>query len=214
MDNRNRSKLFFAVLFAITMGYFESALVVYLRELYYPEGFVFPLKIIPRKLIIIEVIREMATILMLFSVAMLAGRKRWERFGYFILIFGIWDILYYFFLKIAINWPLSLTDWDVLFLIPLPWIGPVIAPVLISILMILCGSLLIRTHAAGDDFKPTKLTWLLSILATAVILYSFMHDLNATIHLKYPQPYLYWMLIIGLILYVAAFIISYSRKRA
>ncbi len=213
MNNRFRSQLFFAVVFAVSMGYFESALVVYLRELFYPEGFVFPLKIIPRKLIIIEIIRELATMLMLFSVAALTGRKRWERFGFFIFIFGIWDIFYYIFLKATIDWPLSLTDWDVLFLIPLPWIGPVVAPVLTSVLMIICGILLIKTFAEGRDFKPTKSTWLLSILATAVILYSFMHDLDATIHLEYPQRYPYWMLISGLVLYAAAFIISYSRNR-
>jgi len=33
----------------------------------------------------------------------------------------------------------SLLDWDILFLLPLPWWGPVLAPVLIALLMIVWG---------------------------------------------------------------------------
>jgi hypothetical protein len=197
--------LFFIILFGVAMGYFEAALVVYLRELFYPEGFALPLKIIPRKLIIIELFREAATIVMLVSVAALMARKFWERFGYFILMFGIWDIFYYVFLKITLNWPASLVDWDILFLIPLPWIGPVIAPVLISILMVYIGVKLIRLYEKGEKFKLTKFGLIIALLGTALILYSFMSDLEATIHLKYPKPYRYWLFAAGYMMYIIAF---------
>ena len=32
------------LLYAVAMGYLEAAVVVYLRAIYYPEGFSFPLK--------------------------------------------------------------------------------------------------------------------------------------------------------------------------
>jgi hypothetical protein len=205
MINRNNQKLFFIILFGIAMGYFEAALVVYLRELFYPEGFALPLRIIPRNLIVIELFREAATIVMLVSVAALTARKFWERFGYFILMFGIWDIFYYVFLKVTLNWPASFFDWDILFLIPLPWIGPVIAPVLISILMIIIGIMLISLYEKGGMFKLTKFGLITALLGTALILYSFMSDLEATIHLKYPGPYRYWLFAIGYIMYFIAF---------
>ena len=39
------------------------------------------------------------------------------------------------------DWPKSLFDWDILFLLPLPWWGPVLAPVCIALLMIVGGTL-------------------------------------------------------------------------
>ena len=45
-------------LFAIGMAFLESAVVVYLRALYYPEGFVFPLKTMDSTLALTELLRE------------------------------------------------------------------------------------------------------------------------------------------------------------
>ena len=149
-----RNKIIMLFLFGIAMGYFEAALVVYLRELYYPGGFAFPLIIIPERIIIIELVREFSTLVMLAAVAAVAGKKSWERFGYFIIIFGVWDIFYYIWLKVTLDWPSSLFDFDILFLIPLPWIAPVIAPMLISVLMITCGLKIVRLSARELTFKP------------------------------------------------------------
>ena len=115
-DNLNL-KIFWITIFGIAMGFAEAAVVVYLRAIYYPEGFSFPLKILTDYKIMIEVLREIATLFMLLSVAFFAGRKFWERFAYFILPFGIWDIFYYIWLKVLIDWPSSMFDWDILFLI-------------------------------------------------------------------------------------------------
>ena len=73
---------------------------------------------------------------MLAAVGMLAGRTRHARVGYTAIAFGVWDIVYYVFLRLIGGWPRSLLDWDVLFLLPLPWWGPVLAPVFIAMLMI------------------------------------------------------------------------------
>ena len=204
-------RLVYCFLFAVAMGYFEAAVVVYLRELYYPEGFSFPLKPISMRLIVIEFFREVATIVMLLTVAGLAGRKFWERFGFFIVLFGVWDIFYYIWLKVTINWPLSLFEWDILFLIPLPWLGPVIAPVLIALLMIIIGVSIIYKFYQGYDFRPCGLTWGLAVLATLLILYSFIRDVNAGFYQQMPQPYAYWLLFCGLFLYGIAYVYSYVK---
>ncbi len=52
---------------------------------------------------------------MICTVATLAGRTWRGRIGYAMLVFGVWDILYYVFLRPLSNWPRSLLDWDILF---------------------------------------------------------------------------------------------------
>ena len=206
------SKIFWLVIFAIAMAFVESAVVVYLRAIFYPDGFKFPLKAITDYKIIIEVFREAATIFMLLSVTFLAGAKRWERFAYFMLTFGVWDIFYYIWLKVLINWPASILDYDILFLIPIPWISPVIAPASISLLMIIFSILIAHSIQNGHDFRPTLLSRILASAGIAFILYSFMRDINATLHQQMPKPYHYEFLIIGDIMFVAAFMISYLGK--
>ncbi len=204
-------KLLYVSLFAVAMAYFESAVVVYLRELYYPEGFSLPLKVINIRMIRIELFRELATIIMMITVSAICGKRFWERFGYFLILFGIWDIFYYVFLKITLDWPSSLLEWDVLFLIPYPWIGPVIAPSLVALLMIIIGISITGLFNRGLYFRPTLITWLLTIIATGMILFSFMYDTDATLRLENPQPYFYWLLISGLTLYLVAYLHSYRE---
>jgi len=205
-------KLAWIFLFGISMGYFEASIVVYLRELYYPEGFSFPLKLIPYELIMVELGREFFSLVMIASVAALSARKLWERFAFFIIIFGVWDIFYYIWLKLTLDWPSSIFDWDVLFLIPLPWIGPVIAPVLIAVLMIVVGIMISRRFACGETFTSTKTSWVFAVMATGIILYSFMRDIDAGLHQAIPKEYAYWMLLTGLGLYSAGFVHAYWKS--
>jgi len=212
--SKHISKIIYLSLFAVAMGYFEAALVVYLRDLLYPDGFSFPLRDMSVRIIVIELFREVSTMVMLVAVAALSGKRFWERFGVFIFIFGVWDIFYYIWLKATINWPSSLLEWDILFLIPAPWIAPVIAPILISILMILIGLSIINLFRKGCFFKPTLITWALVILATASILFSFMRDCDAMFNKQMPQPYFYGLLIPGLLFYIFAYLISYKKAKA
>jgi len=206
-------KLLWLTVFAITMAFVESAIVVYLRAIYYPDGFRFPLKAITDYKIVIEVLREAATVSMLLSVAFLAGKNCWERFAYFMYSFGLWDIFYYVWLRVLLNWPASLFDWDILFLIPLPWISPVIAPVSISLLMIIFSILISRLIHQGRDFKPTLFSIILALSGIVLILYSFMYDVNATLHQQMPMPYHYDLLIAGNGLFIAAFVTAYAKCR-
>lgn len=208
------SKIVFLSLFAVAMGYFEAAVVIYLRDLLYPDGFSFPLRDMPVRIIVIELFRELSTMVMLVAIAALSGKRFWERFGVFIFIFGVWDIFYYIWLKATINWPSSFLEWDILFLIPAPWIAPVIAPISISILMIFIGLSIINLFRKGCVFRPILITWALAILATASILFSFMRDCDAMFNKQIPQPYFYGFLILGLLFYIIAYLISYKKAKA
>ncbi len=214
MNNNVISKIIWVSIFAVAMAYVESAVVVYLRMIFHPEGFEFPLKkIINDPHIIVEVYREAATLVMLTAVSVIAGKKFWERFGYFIIAFGIWDIFYYVWLKVILDWPASIFDWDVLFLIPVTWIGPVIAPVSVSIIMIVCGILLVDAGQKGTEFKPVFISYIILLAGTGVLLYSFMSDTNATTNMEMPKPYRYDLLIIGDVLFIASFLISYLKMK-
>jgi hypothetical protein len=201
-------KLIWVSVFGIAFAFVESSVVAYLRALYYPDGFTFPLRVITQQHLAIELAREAATIVMLVAVGIIAGGKAWQKFGYFLLAFGVWDIFYYLWLKVILDWPASFMDWDILFLIPLPWIGPVIAPVLVAVLMTVCGGLLVVRIATGVHFRPVLLSWLSGLAATLVLLYSFMSDLGAGMHEQNPLSYRYELLLIALVLYGVGFALA------
>lgn len=123
------------LLYAVAMGYLEAAVVVYLRALYYPEGFSFPLVPMESRLVAIEIGREAATVVMIFAIAWAAARSGWQTLTGFALVFGVWDIVYYVGLWFLLGWPASLIEPDILFLIPAVWVGPVLAPSLIALSM-------------------------------------------------------------------------------
>lgn len=208
MDCSYRTRLARVLVFSLAMGYLEAAVVVYLRALYYPEGFAFPIRIVPWRIGLVEIGREAATVVMIASLAGLAGKRFWERFGFFLVAFGVWDISYYGWLKLTIGWPASLFEPDILFLIPMPWIGPVIAPSLVSLLMIAIGILLVRRISRGGHFRPTPSSWILGVSATAIILFSFLQDYGAITEQRPPETYSYPLLLAGLALYAFAYVFS------
>ena len=203
--------IFWIFIFGAAMGFAEAVVVLYLRMIYYPGGFEFPLKFIADQEIIIEVYREMATIFMLLSFSVLAGKSPSERFSCFIISFGIWDIFYYIWLKVLLDWPASLLDWDILFLIPVPWIGPVIAPVTVSLLLILSGIIIAVLYKKDRNMRFTLFSNILAFTGSMVILYSFMYDTGATLQQHMPMPYRYELLIIGELILIAAFSVSYRE---
>jgi hypothetical protein len=165
-------KLLVVSIFIIAMAYLESAIVVYLRGLYGIEVLLTDINLTPDKYTFIEIGREAATIVMLVTLALITGSSKAKKWGYFFLSFGLWDIFYYIWLYILIQWPQSLLEWDILFLIPLPWWGPVLTPVLISLLLIAIGYLLINEI----KFKITVLDWSIILLSIVVILFTFVED--------------------------------------
>ncbi len=204
-------RLTIVAVFAVAMAWVEASVVVYLRTIYYPDGFAFPLTVIPGNIMAVELFRELATMAMLAAAALLAGRTVWERFAYFTLQFGIWDIFYYIWLKAILNWPTSLFDWDILFLIPVVWTGPVLAPCLVSVVLIVAGLMIVRCTHLGRDFRPGRLSWLLAVLATAIILASFLSNAKAVMRQQMPESYSYAALAMGLLMYGVAIVLAWRR---
>ncbi len=171
-----RKTLSWLTFFSIAMGYLETAIVVYIRKLYYPEGFTFPLVPISHDIAVTEFWREAATIVMLAGIGILSGKNASQRFVFFLYAFAIWDIFYYVFLYVLLLWPQSLFTWDILFLIPVPWVGPVICPCLVSLTMI---ALMCSTVYWQQKGKSGKLSWKeggVLFLGSAIIITSFIWD--------------------------------------
>jgi len=168
--------LLWLTVFSIAMGFLETAVVVYLRELYYPGGFKFPLVPIDTHIAVTEFWREAATIVMLISAGIIAGKNSAQRFSFFIYAFAVWDIFYYVFLKLLIDWPASLLTWDILFLIPVPWVGPVLAPCLISLTMILLTLTVVYYSGKGFPVIIKFTEWVLLILGSLIAVVSFVWD--------------------------------------
>lgn len=174
---RNLSRWLTVAVFAVAMAWVESAVVYYLRTHidrivpYQPN----PLPILGG-LGPVELLRELATMIMLFTVGVLAGQTWRARVGYMVVAFGVWDIFYYVFLWLMCGWPQSLLDWDILFLIPLPWWGPVLAPMLIALLMIVWGTLASQVENPKQSLLSNWRVWLLNFIGVALALYVFMAD--------------------------------------
>jgi hypothetical protein len=209
---KDRKKLTLVAVFAIAFAFVEAAVVTYLRAIYYPQGFSFPLQILSTSHISVELIREFSTIVMLLMVGLLAGTTRWQKFSYFLIAFGVWDIFYYVWLKVILNWPATLFDWDILFLIPLPWIGPVIAPILISLVMIVGGILIIEKEDSDGEFHPPLSAWLVSGIANLVALFTFVVDTGATFHSQVPKPFDYEFFVPAILLYLFAMYLAFRRR--
>ncbi len=177
MKKESRNKVLTVTFFAIAMGFLEAAVVVYLRKLFYPAGFDFPLKgVLDPSILGVEWIREFTTILMLATIAILAAKKFHERFAYFLYAFAIWDGFYYVFLKLALNWPASWFKWDLLFLIPWPWIGPVLAPCIVDIMFIAMAFIIINFEDAGKKVKINAREWAPMIIGVIMVLYTWLYD--------------------------------------
>jgi hypothetical protein len=176
-----QQKIFFLTVFGIAMGFLESIVVVYLRQLYYPEGFRFPLKEGIGAGFYLEYVREISTIIMLLAVSILAGSMTYERFSYFLYCFGVWDIFYYVGLKTLLNWPSSLLTWDILFLIPAVWLAPVLTPIPCSITMIIFSGFMLYYHKKGCPVRINFLGWSLLSAGTLMILATFIWDYSKII---------------------------------
>jgi hypothetical protein len=202
-----------ATAYAVAMAYLESAIVVYLRRLYYPKGFDFPLVIIDVPTLLIEVGRETATIVMLATVGVAAGRTKVGKWAYFLYLFGVWDIFYYIWLKVFLDWPASLCTWDVLFLIPVPWVGPVLAPVTVSLTMIGMALVLLHLEQRGPMLPAGKKVWLAQMVAVLLVIVSFTMDVvprlpdNGALLAQWtPAYYRWWMLLLGQALAIGSFL--------
>jgi hypothetical protein len=161
-----RTRWGIVVAFAVAMAWVESASVYYIRSLVdriepYQTN---PLPI-NDSIGFVELWREGSTLVMLATLGMLAGRTWRRRIAYAAIAFGVWDIFYYVFLRLMSGWPRTVLDWDILFLLPLPWWGPVIAPVSIALLMIIWGTM--ATQSDDDAAEPR---WVIALGSLGIML--------------------------------------------
>jgi hypothetical protein len=160
--------------FAVAMAWVEAASVFYIRAL---VNRIEPYQADPLPingaLGNVELWREAATLVMIATLGMLAGRTWRRRAGYAAIAFGAWDIFYYVFLRLISGWPRTLMDWDILFLLPLPWWGPVLAPVSIALLVIVWGTLATQSD---DDARGASWAWAAGGTGVVLALAVFMID--------------------------------------
>ena len=199
------SGLIWLGVFSAAFAYIESAIVVYLRLLYYPDGFTFPIVLVPNFTAMVELGREACTIVILYTVSRLIFKKPMNIFCGFMYCFGIWDIFYYIWLYVFLGWPESLFTWDILFLIPLPWIGPVLAPVIVSLSMITAAVIILRLDLKGIRLYNNTGLWITVISAGLIIILSFIIDCNIVLDQTVPVNFKWWIFLLGEFTGIAAF---------
>ncbi|UCG67406.1 MAG: hypothetical protein JSW12_10675 [Deltaproteobacteria bacterium] len=214
-DMKALRRTIWVAIFAVAFAWVESAVVVYLRKIYFDGIFRFPLVIVWEEgkhvidpLVKIEFGREIATIIMLVAVGWVAGRGKLQKFCFFMIAFGIWDIFYYIWLYIMVGWPESLMTWDLLFYVPLPWVGPVITPVLIAAAMVGAGSLIIHYSEKGYVIRWRWYDMAIELACGLLIIVAFCWDWKNILQVPgditrsgIPNPFAWW-------LYVPAFLFS------
>ncbi len=214
-------------LFGISFGYVEAAVVIYLRALYEPlrerltpgraPGDLFPLLDRHRmvaeapetgRLLNIEVIREGATIVMLAAAALLVTGERNLWLPAFAVAFGVWDVCFYLFLRLWIGWPASLLTWDILFLLPVPWVAPILAPVIVAITIVCCGLTAL--------WRPVVIHashWMGLILGGVLIVLSFTWDFRYVLAGNLPHPFAWWLFLVGEVVGLGAFLHAAFGRR-
>ena len=141
-------KFLLLAIFGIAMAHFEGVVVVYLRKILDindSQSNKESLKDFPKQYLFIEKTREIATIVMLVTLALLVGETWLDMLIVFLWTFAFWDLFYYLSLYLLIKWPPTFTTIDVLFLIPRPWIAPVWFPIAVSSITIIVIAVLLLT---------------------------------------------------------------------
>jgi hypothetical protein len=195
--------------YALAMAFVEAAVVVYLRQILIPgDHTAAPPTAGVAAIPVVEAFREAATIVMLLAVGAVAGGDSWERFLWFCCAFGMWDIGYYVWLRVLIGWPASLFTWDVLFLIPVPWMAPVLAPLIIS-LGLVGGSLwLLSLRGKGAVLRFSPWLWGLAVVGGAIVLLSFTLDYRLAAQSVEPTSFRWLLFGAGVGVAAAAFAIG------
>jgi hypothetical protein len=190
-------------IFALAFGWIEGCVVVHLRDLYLPDAAANPgigvqitAVALPLRVVRLEVIREACTMLVLGAVGWMASRRMAGRWGAFLVAFGLWDVMYYVTLWLVIGWPDSLNTWDILFLIPVPWVAPVWAPSIVAVLFVAVGTWLLYTDERSRDWRWTDA--LVVSAGCAIIVGSFLVESGAAVEHRVPGHYPAWMYWLGI----------------
>jgi hypothetical protein len=203
-------------LFGVSFGYIEAAVVVYLRPHYQPlrlrytpgagDDESFPLLRVeqleeagrePLRLLWTELGREAATLLLLAAFALGVAQNFRQWFAVFGAAFGLWDIFYYVFLKVLLDWPASLLTWDLLFLLPVPWAGPVLAPIIVAASLLACGVILLAREAAGLPVYLRWPHWVGMVMGGLIVIAAFCWDYSNLLAGGQPNPFNWPLFAVG-----------------
>jgi hypothetical protein len=185
--------------FALAFGWIEGCVVVYLRDLYLRDaaidgpgiGLQITAVALPIRTVRLELVREACTMFVLAAVGWMSSRRMAGRWGAFLVSFGVWDLMYYVTLWLVIAWPESLRTWDILFLIPVPWVAPVWAPVVIALLFVAIGSWLFYTEERLRTWRwPDALV---IVSACGIVIGSFLAESGAAVEHRIPEYYPAWL---------------------
>jgi hypothetical protein len=213
------------VAFAIAFAWVESAVVVYLRKIFFAGSFSFPLAtvwengcIVLDDISRIEIAREAATLIMLGTVGALAGQNALQRFCFFMIALGIWDLFYYVWLWVMPGWPENFMTWDILFSIPLPWVGPVIAPVLVASAMAGVGSSFIYCEGKSYVIHWRWYDWLVESTCGFLLMVAFCFDWKNILRVPdgaarsgIPNPFA-WLLFLPVLLFAILYAVVRLRQ--
>lgn len=232
-----KRRLIAVLVFGVAFGYLEAAVVSYLRALhepvrqhYYPgrpASELFPLLTLDQtrsaapeqiRVIAVEIGREASTLIMLAALALAVSENAGQWAAAFAIAFGTWDLAFYAGLKLLLDWPASLLTWDILFLIPVPWAAPVLAPSLVSAAMIAAGIWHFRRETSGDSVHIAPAQWAGILAGAAILIVSFTLDYRNLLAGGLPHPFAWGTFAIrlatGFLSYAFAAIANRSRSRA
>ena len=207
---------FIVLAFAVAMAYLEAAAVVYLQlALGAQVGVVFPLRPVSETgtLIAIEAGREAATLVMIASIGALVGRTWLERLAWGAVVFGAWDIGYYAWLYVFSGWPPSLGTLDVLFLLPVPWVGPVWSPVAVSASLVGVGLASIAALRSGRRLALARWHWIAGLAGGLLVILSYTLDAGDLMNGGLPGPYAWPLFALGMLLALGAAVDALRRAR-
>lgn len=215
MTVRDR-RITFAVVcgFALALGVLEASVVVYLREIagresalretrYLPNLLV-RFASLPSHLVWLEMAREATTLVLLGAVGWLAGRRLADRIGAFLVAFGVWDLAYYLVLRLISGWPGSVGTWDILFLIPSPWVAPVWAPATVATLFVGAGTYLFLTPELARHYRGIDIA--LIVVAAGLTIAAFLMGSGAVLDHRVPEQFPLWLFWCGVVLGAGWFI--------
>ncbi len=197
-----RATAIVVVAYAVAMAYVESAVVVDLQHALAGQvGAIFPLRPIDQAdgLIAIEAGREAATMVMIATVGMLAGRSWLERLAWSAVVFGAWDIGYYGWLYAFSGWPPTLGTFDILFLLPVPWVGPVWSPMAVSTALVGVGLVAAKTVRHGRRLRVARWHVAAGLAGGLLVILSYTLDAGRLIDGGLPGPYPWPFFAVGML---------------
>jgi hypothetical protein len=216
--------VFALFLFGTAFGYLEAAVVSYLRLLHEPARLRFyptrpPAELFPlltldqlraagpqqMQTLATEIGREAATLIMLAAIALAVARNAGEWAAAFVVAFGVWDVTFYLFLKVLLDWPPSLFTWDILFLLPVPWVGPVLAPVMVSLAMIVAGIWHLWRAARAEPVRIGPAHWTGILAGAAIMVLAFALDYRNIMSAGSPRPFRWSIFGLGLLLGIGSY---------